>query len=297
MDVSPSLIINIRCHNSLAKRLKSHLDECGWQTESLKPFSAKNRLLEVIITPESEFISPLEQGNLFDESLIALQDAVDFFLKEEKTTHEFHPEWQIRRGGVNGYADWEQETSMEDLGAASSLLKKSGISLVAGWAFGNGSHPATIGCTEAIEHLHKQGMLTDRTVLDIGTGTGILSLLAARFGASEIIALDIDPESANIARLNVQENGLDNRISIFECSLSDITPFSADIITANLTPSVMNGNISQMTRFMGGKTTVVAGGFKRGKLGNMNDMFNTAGCRPDWSTDISGWLTVIYKQN
>lgn len=294
MHASSPLIINIRCHNSFAKGLESCLAASGWPVKGLKPFSKRCQLFEIIILVP-EHISPMEAGSFIDETLTKLQNTIDLFVKEKNIAHGLHPVWQTKRGGVNGYADWEQEISMLNPDDSSTLLQKAGIRLVTGWAFGNGSHPSTTGCAKALEQLYKQGLLADRTVLDIGTGTGILSLLAASFGASEIIALDIDPESVNIARLNVQQNGLDNHISVYGCSLSELTPFSADIITANLTPSVMYGNFSHMKKFIGKKTAIVAGGFKSGKQSDINALFKTAGCRVDWSTDISGWLTVIYK--
>jgi ribosomal protein L11 methyltransferase len=78
------------------------------------------------------------------------------------------------------------------------------VELDPGMAFGTGLHPTTRLCVAALEQTVRPG---DR-VLDIGTGSGVLSIVAAKLGAAEIVATDIDPIAVDVTRENVEINGL-----------------------------------------------------------------------------------------
>ncbi len=75
------------------------------------------------------------------------------------------------------------------------------LSLDASLTFGDGVHPTTVLCVEAIER--RFAARAPRTVLDVGTGTGILALVAERLGAERIVATDVDPLARATARVNV----------------------------------------------------------------------------------------------
>lgn len=84
-----------------------------------------------------------------------------------------------------------------------------------GMAFGTGQHPTTRMCILMCERLVREGM----RVLDVGSGSGILSLAAARLGAASVVALEVDPVAVEVARKNVTMNGLEERIQLFQGSL------------------------------------------------------------------------------
>ena len=78
------------------------------------------------------------------------------------------------------------------------------IDLDPGLAFGTGYHPTTYSCLEALEELTKQG----HSVLDVGTGSGILTIAAAKLGAAHISAVDIDGHAVRAARKNFRRTGI-----------------------------------------------------------------------------------------
>lgn len=88
------------------------------------------------------------------------------------------------------------------------------VRLDPGLAFGTGMHPSTRLCLVAAESLVSPGA----RVLDVGTGSGILGIAAARLGASEVIALDIDPIAVAAARTNVRLNRLSRVVAVFQGS-------------------------------------------------------------------------------
>ena len=83
------------------------------------------------------------------------------------------------------------------------------IDLDPGLAFGTGYHPTTYSCLEALEELVKPGHL----VLDVGTGSGILAIAAARLGAAHITAVDIDGHAVRAARKNFRRTGISHLVS------------------------------------------------------------------------------------
>ena len=111
-------------------------------------------------------------------------------------------------------------------------LKKDQISIniVPGMAFGTGTHATTKLCIQALEQrLRKRGL----SVLDVGTGSGILSIVAARLGAGEVWGVDIDGVAIENARENVRQNGISDIIRIRKGSIGDIRK-RFDVVVANI---------------------------------------------------------------
>ncbi len=106
------------------------------------------------------------------------------------------------------------------------------IALDPGMAFGTGTHPTTQLCLEALEDLTRPGM----QVLDLGTGSGILAIGAARLGASEVLAVDNDPVAVKAAEENIAQNGVSAAITCQEGSLESVlqTGRRFDLIVVNI---------------------------------------------------------------
>lgn len=100
-----------------------------------------------------------------------------------------------------------------------------------GMAFGTGSHPTTQLCLIALEDLVRPGM----RVADVGTGSGILAIAAAKLGASYVIGTDIDPLAAQIARVNAGINGVDIHAQ------EELPSGAYDIVVANILADVIIG--------------------------------------------------------
>jgi ribosomal protein L11 methyltransferase len=103
-----------------------------------------------------------------------------------------------------------------------------------GMAFGTGTHDTTKLCLEAVSEHVKPGT----SFLDVGTGTGILAIAAAKLGASPITACDTDEESVRIARENFELNGVSEFVNIFNGPISASTG-RAGVVAANLTLDVI----------------------------------------------------------
>ncbi|HZK87808.1 MAG TPA: 50S ribosomal protein L11 methyltransferase, partial [Anaerovoracaceae bacterium] len=104
------------------------------------------------------------------------------------------------------------------------------IGIDPGMAFGTGTHATTSLCLKLIEKYLKKGDF----VLDVGCGSGILSIASSLLGAEKTIGVDIDPIAVAISRENVELNKLSETVEIIEGDLAKGVFFKADIIAANL---------------------------------------------------------------
>lgn len=109
------------------------------------------------------------------------------------------------------------------------------IELDPGMAFGTGTHSTTVMCLRVLEGLIKGG----ETVFDIGTGSGILAIAAAKLGASTVSAVDIDSVAVKAAIGNVEVNNVGDRVEILAGNLLDNVSGQADIVVANIVADVI----------------------------------------------------------
>ena len=104
------------------------------------------------------------------------------------------------------------------------------IMLDPGQAFGTGHHETTRLCLRGLERRLSPGA----AVLDVGTGSGVLSIAAVLLGAGDVAAIDIDPVAADVARANITANGMDGRISVAAGILTDTHGHTYDLVVANI---------------------------------------------------------------
>ncbi len=109
-------------------------------------------------------------------------------------------------------------------------------------AFGTGNHPSTALCIEILEHILGSTSAGEGnsglSVLDVGTGSGILGIVAARLGAQRVLGLEIDPEALEAAQRNVERNGVVGIMSVSLTPLDQVEQ-TFDVVVANLTASLI----------------------------------------------------------
>lgn len=108
------------------------------------------------------------------------------------------------------------------------------VELDPGMAFGTGTHETTMMCVELLEKY----IMPHQTVFDIGTGSGILAITAAKLGAERVVAVDLDEVAVRAAQENASYNNLDN-IEIKHGNLVDVVEGKADVVVANIIADVI----------------------------------------------------------
>lgn len=109
------------------------------------------------------------------------------------------------------------------------------LTLDPGMAFGTGLHPSTQMCLQALEDMLAPG----DTVLDVGTGSGILAIAAAKLGASEVVALDVDRLATAAARENVGRNHVADKVAIYQGTLAALRTEQWDYVVVNILAPVI----------------------------------------------------------
>ncbi|MDJ0623031.1 MAG: 50S ribosomal protein L11 methyltransferase [Desulfocapsaceae bacterium] len=116
------------------------------------------------------------------------------------------------------------------------------ITLDPGVVFGNGLHPTTRDCLQAIEIVGMNKTLS--SMLDLGTGTGILALAAASLGCQKVLAVDFNYLAAQTAQRNVVANGFENKIVTINGQAEPFTALPCDLLVANIHYDIMKDIIS-----------------------------------------------------
>ena len=118
------------------------------------------------------------------------------------------------------------------------------IELDPGMAFGSGYHDTTRLCLTLMEKYLSPG----DSVIDVGTGSGILAIGAALSGAGNVLAIDIDADAVRVARSNVAHHGLENRIHVLQGNLMDQISETCDLCLANIIADIICSFSSSLLR-------------------------------------------------
>ncbi len=148
-----------------------------------------------------------------------------------------------------------------------------------GMSFGTGSHPSTRFCIEEIEKHLKEG----DTVLDLGCGSGILSIIALLLGAKDAVAIDIDPNAVDVAYSNLALNGLDKQN--YHAFAADVLTDEKvrtelgtyDVVIANIVADVIIALSSFVRQFMKPDGIFICSGIILERLDEVTDALTSAG--------------------
>ena len=144
------------------------------------------------------------------------------------------------------------------------------IEIDPGMAFGIGSHPTTGMCLELIEKFMQSG----KAFLDVGTGSGILMIAAAKLGAGKLMGVDNDPHAVEIARENLIRNRIESdRFGLATSSLLDGIDGRFDLVVANITTDVILDLLDRVTTVLSkGGILVVSGIIEANRNGIIKKM-------------------------
>jgi ribosomal protein L11 methyltransferase len=159
-----------------------------------------------------------------------------------------------------------------------------------GVVFGSGQHPTTRDCLKALLWIFDRE--TPASVLDLGTGTGILAIAAVKLGAGNVLGIDWNPACVVTARKNVEWNGLSGRIQVEEGLAEEYLKQRADLLFANLHFAVVRELIEQPAFFE--KKWVVLSGLLRSEYAEIRRRLDRPGFSllGEWETEHT-WFTLL----
>jgi ribosomal protein L11 methyltransferase len=166
-----------------------------------------------------------------------------------------------------------------------------------GMAFGTGQHPTTAMCLAALEDMFewfakpwREGKPVD--VLDLGCGSGILAIAAAKLGASRIVAIDVDPQAIKATRANAAENGVADVIEAHEGTLEAVSE-QFDIIVANISGLTLERLAPHLGRRLSPDGQLIASGFLDDAVKGLHLAFERADMNWEETREDGIWRAII----
>lgn len=165
------------------------------------------------------------------------------------------------------------------------------VELDPGMAFGTGTHETTRLCSQLLEKYVKKG----DTVIDVGCGTGILSIIAVKLGAEKATAIDIDDVAARVTRENCDINGVSNSIEVRKGVLSDLEPFKADIVVANIIADVVIKLAEPMPRYLKKGGLLLTSGIIRERREDVVRTYTGLGFETVQIDEMGEWVAIVFR--
>ncbi|MFB9149257.1 50S ribosomal protein L11 methyltransferase [Roseovarius ramblicola] len=169
----------------------------------------------------------------------------------------------------------------------------------ASMAFGTGHHGTTLGCLRALDRLAAGGF-AGRSVLDLGCGTAVLAMAAARIWPGVMLASDIDAVAVEVARANVAANGLTGRVECVEAGgldhpgLRAAAPF--DLIFANILKGPLLALAPGITGALAPGGKVILSGLLNEQAAEVIAVYSGLGNRLDHHEEIGDWSTLVMSR-
>lgn len=173
------------------------------------------------------------------------------------------------------------------------------ICLDPGMAFGTGYHPTTRLCLEWLEGL----LRGEETCADIGTGSGILAIAAAKLGASRVYAADIDPLAVEIAAENARINGVQDRVRVLQGSAAQVLAAmqsaglpGAQVVVANLTAQILQELGADLAALVAPGGRLVASGIVEERADQVVRLLESWGLEPVGRRVEQGWVAQLWRR-
>ncbi len=253
----------------------------------------KNRTTDVFVkgfVPCNE----MEKVGAIEREVLSLKDKVDFFIgsleivKREIDGDEWVEKWKenfkpLHIGDrVVVCPEWIKYDAKEN-----EII----IKLDSNMAFGTGEHETTSMCVEFLQKYVTGGT----TVIDVGSGSGILGITASKLGAKKVIMTDIDECATSASTHNVKLNGVNNAEVYLKNLLDDVT-LKGDIVVANIMAEVLIGFSSGIINNVKDNGYVILSGILTTKSDAVRSAYESAGFT-HIETKVKGeWCAQVYKR-
>ncbi|MCH8050953.1 MAG: 50S ribosomal protein L11 methyltransferase [Chloroflexi bacterium] len=164
-----------------------------------------------------------------------------------------------------------------------------------GMAFGTGQHPTTAMCLRALEEIGPGGA----AVLDLGCGSGILSIAAVFLGARHVLALDTDPQAIKVAAQNAADNGVAKAIEVRIGTIEEegAPDETFDLALANISGLALERLAPALASVLKPGGRLIAGGFLEDRVDSLGRAFGANGLRTERVVEDGVWRTILARRD
>ena len=166
------------------------------------------------------------------------------------------------------------------------------VELDPGAAFGTGTHPTTDMCIRSLEKLVKR----DMRVFDVGTGSGVLAIVAAKLGARDVTAMDYDKMAVQVAAENIKQNQVDD---VVKTGVSDILKSftgKADLIVANIIADIIIELFDELDEYLAPGGKLLVSGIITERLNDVTEACQLHGFSVRDVTVEKGWAAMVINR-
>jgi ribosomal protein L11 methyltransferase len=159
--------------------------------------------------------------------------------------------------------------------------------------FGTGHHATTRLCLEALQTLELSG----RSVVDVGTGSGVLAIAARLLGARTVVGFDADPDAVRSAEENLLINPWIDGVQFERAELRTAPMQAADVVTANLTGALLVRSASELVRLVSPGGHLIVSGLLREERALVEAAFLAEARAADvaWAHEEDGWVGLVFN--
>lgn len=254
-------VLNILYDNNLFEYMESSkevIDELGrskdsWDFVDENVLNIDSDVVELTAFPEDEEMA---------KNLINLLQSIDntkssYLIKDDE---DWANNWKKYYHQVPVGDKLLIKPSWEDL--EGEFKDRLVVEIDPGMAFGTGTHETTYMCLEALEKYVQD----DDVVFDVGCGSGILGIAAAKLGSKEIVAVDLDEKCVETSIENAKLNGVDDEMEVHLGNLLDVVDGTANIIVSNIIAEIITGLVFDLREHLVPNGIFIASGIIEEKI-------------------------------
>jgi ribosomal protein L11 methyltransferase len=168
------------------------------------------------------------------------------------------------------------------------------VQILPAMAFGTGQHASTLGCLLAIEDAFDREPAPS-SVLDVGTGSGILAIAAARLGARRVLAVDVDPVAIEAAADNVSRNDVEGIVTL-RCGSIEAAPGRHSLVVANLYSDLLRSMFEAFAARAEACGRCIASGFLDSDVEAVRRAAAAGGWGLEARRSLEGWTTLTLRR-